>query len=36
MGASLVLFELENARQDGSAIRFLFSGDLGDYLINPS
>lgn len=31
MGASLVLFELENARPDGSAIRFLFSGDLGHY-----
>ena len=31
MGASLVLVELENARPDGSAIRFLFSGDLGHY-----
>lgn len=31
MGASLVLFELENARPDGSPIRFLFSGDLGHY-----
>ena len=31
MGASLVLLELENARPDGSSIRFLFSGDLGHY-----
>ncbi len=31
MGASLVLVELENARTDGSSIRFLFSGDLGHY-----
>jgi metallo-beta-lactamase family protein len=31
MGASLVLVELENARPDGSSIRFLFSGDLGHY-----
>lgn len=31
MGASLVLLELENARSDGSSIRFLFSGDLGHY-----
>lgn len=31
MGASLVLVEMENARDDGSAIRFLFSGDLGHY-----
>ena len=31
MGASLVLFELENARPDSSSIRFLFSGDLGHY-----
>lgn len=31
MGASLVLVELENARPDGSSIRFLFSGDLGQY-----
>lgn len=31
MGASLVLVELENAREDGSSIRFLFSGDLGHY-----
>jgi metallo-beta-lactamase family protein len=31
MGASLVLVELDNARPDGSLIRFLFSGDLGHY-----
>lgn len=31
MGASLVLVEFENARQDQSAIKFLFSGDLGHY-----
>ncbi|MEP6945145.1 MAG: MBL fold metallo-hydrolase [Acidobacteriota bacterium] len=31
MGASLVLVELENARPDGSSIKFLFSGDLGHY-----
>ncbi len=31
MGASLVLVELENARADGSSIKFLFSGDLGHY-----
>ena len=31
MGASLVLVELENARPDGSNVRFLFSGDLGHY-----
>lgn len=31
MGASLVLVDLENARADGSSIRFLFSGDLGHY-----
>ncbi|HYJ92194.1 MAG TPA: MBL fold metallo-hydrolase, partial [Pyrinomonadaceae bacterium] len=31
MGASLVLFELHNARPDGSSIRLLFSGDLGHY-----
>lgn len=31
MGASLVLVEMENARPDGSSIRFLFSGDLGHY-----
>ena len=31
MGASLVLLEIEGAKADGSAIRFLFSGDLGHY-----
>jgi metallo-beta-lactamase family protein len=31
LGASLVLVELENARPDGSTVRFLFSGDLGHY-----
>jgi metallo-beta-lactamase family protein len=31
IGASLVLVELDNARPDGSTIRFLFSGDLGHY-----
>ena len=31
MGSSLVLVELENARPDGSSIKFLFSGDLGHY-----
>lgn len=31
MGASLVLIEMENARPDGSSVRFLFSGDLGHY-----
>jgi metallo-beta-lactamase family protein len=31
IGASLVLVQLENARPDGSPIRFLFSGDLGHY-----
>jgi metallo-beta-lactamase family protein len=31
IGASLVLISLENARPDGSAIQFLFSGDLGHY-----
>ena len=31
LGASLVLVELENAADDGSEIRFLFSGDLGHY-----
>ena len=29
MGASLVLIEMENARENGESIRFLFSGDLG-------
>lgn len=31
MGASLVLVEMEAARDDGSSVRFLFSGDLGHY-----
>ncbi len=31
MGASLVLVEMVNARDDGSSIKFLFSGDLGHY-----
>jgi metallo-beta-lactamase family protein len=31
LGASLVLVELENAREDGGTVRFLFSGDLGHY-----
>jgi len=31
MGASQVLVDLEQARPDGSDIRFLFSGDLGHY-----
>jgi len=31
MGASLVLVEIANARNDGSTVRFLFSGDLGHY-----
>ncbi len=31
LGASLVLVELENARENGDSIRFLFSGDLGHY-----
>ena len=31
MGASLVLVEMENARSNGEAIKFLFSGDLGHY-----
>jgi len=31
MGASLVLVEMANAREDGSSIKFLFSGDLGHY-----
>ena len=31
MGASLVLIELEGAREDGGTLRFLFSGDLGHY-----
>jgi metallo-beta-lactamase family protein len=31
LGASLVLIELANARENGEPIRFLFSGDLGQY-----
>jgi metallo-beta-lactamase family protein len=31
MGASLVLVEMEAARDAGSPVRFLFSGDLGHY-----
>ena len=31
MGASLVLVEMENARENGDSIKFLFSGDLGHY-----
>ncbi len=31
LGASLVLVELEGARDGGESIRFLFSGDLGHY-----
>ncbi|KXK05973.1 MAG: beta-lactamase-like protein [Acidobacteria bacterium OLB17] len=31
MGSSLVLVEMESAREDGSSIKFLFSGDLGHY-----
>lgn len=31
LGASLVLVELEGAKEDGSPVRFLFSGDLGHY-----
>jgi len=31
MGASMVLLELERAGSDGSAVRILFSGDLGHY-----
>lgn len=31
MGASLVLVEMENARPDGSSVKFLFSGDIGHY-----
>ncbi len=31
MGASLVLIEMEGAKEDGSSVRFLFSGDLGHY-----
>lgn len=31
LGASLVLVELEKARENGDSIKFLFSGDLGHY-----
>jgi metallo-beta-lactamase family protein len=31
MGASLVLVEMANARENGEAVNFLFSGDLGHY-----
>lgn len=31
MGASLVLVEMDNARENGDSIKFLFSGDLGHY-----
>ncbi|NNE97832.1 MAG: MBL fold metallo-hydrolase [Pyrinomonadaceae bacterium] len=31
LGASLVLVEMEKARENGESIRFLFSGDLGHY-----
>ena len=31
LGASQVLVEMENARENGDAIKFLFSGDLGHY-----
>lgn len=31
MGASLVLVEMDNARENGESIKFLFSGDLGHY-----
>ncbi len=31
LGASLVLVEMENAREKGESIKFLFSGDLGHY-----
>ena len=31
LGASLVLIEMENARENGDPIKFLFSGDLGHY-----
>ena len=31
IGASLVLVEMENARENGDPIKFLFSGDLGHY-----
>lgn len=31
IGASLVLVEMENERENGESIKFLFSGDLGHY-----
>jgi metallo-beta-lactamase family protein len=31
LGASQVLVEMENARENGESIKFLFSGDLGHY-----
>ena len=31
IGASLVLVEMENARENGESVKFLFSGDLGHY-----
>ena len=31
IGASMVLVEMENARENGESIKFLFSGDLGHY-----
>jgi metallo-beta-lactamase family protein len=31
LGASLVLVEFQNARENGEPVRFLFSGDLGHY-----
>jgi metallo-beta-lactamase family protein len=31
LGASLVLIEMEKARENGESIKFLFSGDLGHY-----
>ncbi|HLM61476.1 MAG TPA: MBL fold metallo-hydrolase, partial [Pyrinomonadaceae bacterium] len=31
LGASLVLIEMERARENGESIKFLFSGDLGHY-----
>jgi metallo-beta-lactamase family protein len=31
IGASLVLVEMDGAKEDGSDLRFLFSGDLGHY-----
>ena len=31
LGASQVLVEMENARENGNSVKFLFSGDLGHY-----